>query len=359
MMEGYAMETVPDFPLADSTSLLSDMPSAASVSNGLVWAIACRAGHRPVRLDDGQIVHALEGGSPPIPDSWVWLHYDIVHTASRAHIQAIPCLPEEVRLALGSTDRGTNVEAEGDIVYGALPGFDDAMSEDDKNLSAWRFAVLPELLITTRRQPVPALGMVYRALQRADSFDSPAEVVDYTLLEFADTVRRNIAMLDDKLDRAEDLLLTLDQHTDFGRISGLIGRVRRRSTELRRVISPVDRIFHNEDLELPEWAEDDIRDRSQRQIHAALDDLLALQDRARSLQDELASGQAEETNRRLYTVSIVTTLMLPATFVTGFFGMNTGGMFLATGALGTVEAGGICFIFMMITWLLLKIMKLL
>ncbi len=174
------METVPDFPLADSTSLLSDMPSAASVSNGLVWAIACQAGHRPVRLDDGQIVHALEGGSPPIPDSWVWLHYDIVHTASRAHIQAIPCLPEEVRLALGSTDRGTNVEAEGDIVYGALPGFDDAMSEDDKNLSAWRFAVLPDLLITTRRQPVPALGMVYRALQRADSFDSPAEVVDYT-----------------------------------------------------------------------------------------------------------------------------------------------------------------------------------
>ena len=359
MTEGYAMETVPDFPMTDSATLSSGMSSASSVSNGLVWAIACRAGQKPERLTDEQIARALEGGDPTTPGAWVWLHYDIVHTSTRAHIQAIPCLPEEVRLALGSTDRGTNVEAEGDIVYGALPGFDDAMSEDDKNLSAWRFAVLPTLLITTRRQPVPALGVVYRTLQRIESFDSPAEVVDYTLLEFADTVRRNIAMLDDQLDRAEDLLLTLDQHTDFGRISGLIGRVRRRSTELRRVISPVDRIFHNEDLELPEWAEDAIRDRSQRQIPAALDDLLALQDRARSLQDELASGQAEETNRRLYTVSIVTTLMLPATFVTGFFGMNTGGMFLASGAMGTVEAGGICFLFMMITWLLLKVMKLL
>ncbi|WP_370685923.1 CorA family divalent cation transporter [Komagataeibacter diospyri] len=359
MTEGYAMENVPDFPMMDNATGLSvDMLSASSVSNGLVWAIACQPGQKPERLTDEQIVRALEGSPPSEPATWVWLHYDIVHTASRAHIQAIPCLSEEVRLALGSTDRGTNVEAEGNIVYGALPGFDDAMSEDDKNLSAWRFAVLPDLLITTRRQPVPALGVIYRAMQRA-SYDSPAEVVDHTLLEFADTVRRNIAMLDDQLDRAEDLLLTLDQHTDFGRISGLIGRVRRRSTELRRVISPVDRIFHNEDLELPEWAEDDIRDRSQRQIHAALDDLLALQDRARSLQDELASGQAEETNRRLYTVSIVTTLMLPATFVTGFFGMNTGGMFLATGTLGTVEAGGICFVFMMITWLLLKIMKLL
>lgn len=353
------METVPDFPAADAAAMpMEGRPPATSISNGLVWAIGCQSGHRPVRLDDEQITRALEGGSPASPDSWVWLHYDIVHTASRAHIQAIPCLPEEVRLALGSTDRGTNVEAEGDIVYGALPGFDDAMSEDDKNLSAWRFAVLPDLLITTRRQPVPALAWC-TARCNAMNPSIPAEVVDHTLLEFADTVRRNIAMLDDQLDRAEDLLLTLDQHTDFGRISGLIGRVRRRSTELRRVISPVDRIFHNEDLELPEWAEDDIRDRSQRQIHAALDDLLALQDRARSLQDELASGQAEETNRRLYTVSIVTTLMLPATFVTGFFGMNTGGMFLASGGMGTVEAGGICFIFMMITWFLLKVMKLL
>lgn len=168
------METVPDFPAADAAAMpMEGRPPATSISNGLVWAIGCQSGHRPVRLDDEQITRALEGGSPASPDSWVWLHYDIVHTASRAHIQAIPCLPEEVRLALGSTDRGTNVEAEGDIVYGALPGFDDAMSEDDKNLSAWRFAVLPDLLITTRRQPVPALGVQYRALQRNESFDSP------------------------------------------------------------------------------------------------------------------------------------------------------------------------------------------
>ena len=90
-----------------------------------------------------------------------------------------------------------------------------------------------------------------------------------------------------------------------------------------------------------------------------MDDLLALQDRARSLQDELASRQAEETNRRLYLVSIMTTLMLPATFVTGFFGMNTGGMFLASGKHGTIAAGSVCLLFMAITWVLLKRLKLL
>ena len=182
---------------------------------------------------------------------------------------------------------------------------------------------------------------------------------DRALLEFADTLRRDFARLDDQLDRAEDVLLMLDRDTDLGRMSGLLGVARRRSTELRRVLAPVDRIFRDEELELPEWAEDDLRDRSQRQVHAALDDLLALQDRARSLQDELTSNQAEETNRRLYIVSVGTTLMLPATFVTGFFGMNTGGMFLSGGAWDTVIAGILCFGIMLGTWFVLKLTKLL
>ncbi|MFT9092548.1 MAG: CorA family divalent cation transporter [Gluconacetobacter sp.] len=357
--------------IAQTELSLVDTPQSDGGYGG-VWGVACFPGHRPVHLSPqlgadhvtGRPPHTEDAETTPAtteerPAGWVWLHYDVVHTASRARVEAIACLTEEARITLSGTDRSTRLEADGDIVYGALPGFDDSMTDDDTSVSAWRFAVLPDLLITTRRHPVPALGAAYRWLQRDDGPRTPAEIVDRTLLEFADSVRRNIAMLDDQLDRAEDLLLTLDQHTDFGRISGLIGKVRRRSTELRRVISPVDRIFHNEDLELPEWAEDDIRDRSQRQIHAALDDLMALQDRARSLQDELASGQAEETNRRLYTVSVLTTLMLPATFVTGFFGMNTGGMFLASGSLGTVEAGGICFLFMVVAWLLLKFTKLL
>jgi zinc transporter len=188
---------------------------------------------------------------------------------------------------------------------------------------------------------------------------SPAKVVDRALLEFADTLRRDFARLDDLLDRTEDVLLDISRDTDLGRVSSLLGIVRRRSTELRRVLAPVDRLFRGEELELPEWAEDDLSDRSQRQVHAALDDLLALQDRARALQDELTSNQAEETNRRLYIVSVGTTLMLPATFVTGFFGMNTGGMFLSSGSWGTIEAGGLCFLIMLGTWLVLKMTKLL
>ncbi|GBR03143.1 CorA family divalent cation transporter [Acetobacter oeni] len=330
----------------------------AALADGLVWAILCNPGEKPEKLHPEEVAARLSGRPFGHP-GWAWLHFDIVHTVSRAQVEAIPCLPDDVKQALTSTDRGARLESEDDLVFGALPAFDDAASDDDRDVCVWRFALLPDLLITTRRHPIPALGVVYRELQRQKVPENPACLVDRALLEFADTARRDLSRLDDHLDRAEDVLLLLDRDTDLGRMGGMLGQVRRRSTELRRVIAPVNRIFHDEELELPEWAEDDLRDRSQRQIHGALDDLLALQDRARSLQDELTSSQAEETNRRLYIVSAGTTLMLPATFVTGFFGMNTGGMFLTGGSWGTVYAGFICFLIMLGTWFVLKFTRML
>ena len=44
------------------------------------------------------------------------------------------------------------------------------------------------------------------------------------------------------------------------------------------------------------------------------------------LQSERNSRLAEQTNRNLYVLSIVTTVFLPLTLITGVFGMNTGGL---------------------------------
>jgi len=59
----------------------------------------------------------------------------------------------------------------------------------------------------------------------------------------------------------------------------------------------------------------------------ALDhEIVALRERTRLLQEEITALTAEETNRHLYVLSILTTLVLPPTLVTGIFGMNTKGL---------------------------------
>jgi zinc transporter len=44
------------------------------------------------------------------------------------------------------------------------------------------------------------------------------------------------------------------------------------------------------------------------------------------LQEEVAIKTAEQTNRNLHVLAIVTTVFLPATLIAGVFGMNVGGL---------------------------------
>nr|WP_249194873.1 transporter [Gluconobacter cerinus] len=328
-------------------------------ANGLVWAVHAVPGQDLRPLGQEEVEDLLTPGHELTSQGWFWLHFDTVHSSARSFVAHLPDLPEDVCGMLAETEYGIALEAADDLIWGALPAFDDALSEDDREICAWRFAMRPDLLITTRRNPIPVLGAAYRSLKADHIPPTPAGIIDRALREFTGTVRRQLGQLDDDLDRAEDALLLIEHRSDLGHLGGIVGKVRRRATELRRVVTPIDRVLKDEDLDLPDWAEDELRDRAERQVHAALDDLIALQDRARSLQDELGSNQAEETNRRLYIVSVGTTLMLPATFVTGFFGMNTGGMFLAQGAWGTIEAGFVCFVFMSVTFLFMKFARLL
>lgn len=348
-------------PRQTGTQTRTQSVPPSSGPDGLVWAVHCRPDQPAVEASPELIASRLAGRSLE-SEGWLWLHLDAVSHAVPRRIEALDWLPEEAREALTRHEAGLQLAAEEGVVFGTLPGFDGAMAELEQEVFSWRFALLPDLLITTRRRPVPALFTLVRALYAGRGPESPADLVDSALLSFADGLRRDIATLDDDLDRVEDGLLDVEdtrREPDFGEVGSILGRARRRSTLLRRVIAPMDRIMHDDELVLPEWAEDELLDRSRRQLRAALDDLLALQDRARSLQDELASRQAEETNRRLYLVSVMTTLMLPATFVTGFFGMNTGGMFLSSGHHGTWLAGLICLLFMGLTWLFMKRARLL
>ncbi|MFY9831886.1 MAG: CorA family divalent cation transporter, partial [Methylocystis sp.] len=91
--------------------------------------------------------------------------------------------------------------------------------------------------------------------------------------------------------------------------------------------------------------QDDLREagaRLARRADILAHDLSEVQDRARLLQDELSAIDSLVTNDRLYILTMVTTLLLPATFVTGFFGMNTKSLPFTETIGGTAYAAALC-----------------
>jgi Mg2+ and Co2+ transporter CorA len=90
-------------------------------------------------------------------------------------------------------------------------------------------------------------------------------------------------------------------------------------------------------------------------LHFSLSDARACEFISKMLlHDEVATKLAEQTNRQLYVLSILTALFLPPTLVFGIFGMNTGGLPLTQNPTGTVIALVLGALASLVVWLMLR-----
>jgi zinc transporter len=80
----------------------------------------------------------------------------------------------------------------------------------------------------------------------------------------------------------------------------------------------------------------------------------ALQDRARLLYEEVNTRIAAKTNRSLSALTVISTLLLPPTFVAGALGMNVGGIPWAGAGEGFWLALGFCLVLIAISYLVLR-----
>jgi Mg2+ and Co2+ transporter CorA len=83
-------------------------------------------------------------------------------------------------------------------------------------------------------------------------------------------------------------------------------------------------------------------------------DLYHQGERARLLQEETSAKIASATNRNLFVLTTVTTVLLPPAFVTGFFGMNTKGLPFGDSDYGTLYAGALCCVAAGLVYLLIR-----
>jgi zinc transporter len=104
-----------------------------------------------------------------------------------------------------------------------------------------------------------------------------------------------------------------------------LGRSRRLCARLRREFAPeradLGRVLHRSAQPIAE-ADRALLESSVENLAFAIEEIAEIYERAKLLQEELASRLAENTGRNLYVLSLLTAVLLPMTLVTGVFGMN-------------------------------------
>ena len=304
------------------------------LTNGLLWGFHFRDG-KAAPIIDLNFPEELKS-----TDGFRWLHFNAIDHGTERSIQAAE-LPNAVRDLLLSHDDHQCALVEGDYAAGVMHDFERRFEGDhSSSIGSLRFAINQNNLFTVRKQPLRCADGVKRRIENGNYPGNAAAALDLLSSSITEVMVSVLRELDASAERIEDDLLTESLSPDTRELVAM----RRRAVQLHRLLAGLSSIcqrLESDDALLPELLP--AIEKFAQRVDALHQNVNALQSQLRLLRDELELQAAQRTNRSLYVLSILSALMLPATFVTGLFGMNTGGLPWATSSGGTLAASGLAF----------------
>ncbi|HTI67334.1 MAG TPA: CorA family divalent cation transporter [Caulobacteraceae bacterium] len=300
-----------------------------AIQPGLIWGFDFLGGEaRPV----GDVDLASDR---PRPDGFRWLHFNLADQRSQRWIAGSAPLPASVRELLVSADVHQRLAVEDGVAGFVLEDVERDFDDGEIRVGVVRFAVGPDLMITARLHPLRSADIVRQRIAAGARVADAAAAAELQLGAMAEVLRRILVDMDATVQQVEDALLKDGRAPDARAFLTL----RSLMVRLHRLFSGARAVFHR--LEEDEPAPPALAAGVVRAGHrlSALDaELLSIQSQLRLLREELDLQATQRTNQNLYILSILTALMMPATLVTGLFGMNTGGLPWAHAGAGTAVA---------------------
>ena len=272
---------------------------------------------------------------------------------SRRWIEGAAELPAGARELLLGKDNHQSALVEHGFVCCALQDFErDFDSGETQRIGSLRLLIGPEYMITARHHPVHSPDLVRARVAGGVRVHGPAGALDLLMGSLLETQADAIRDLNMMIQTAEDDLIDEGRSPD----ARTMVSARRRIVQIHRMLEGMRAVFQR--IEQDEDLAESLLPSVERIVQriAGLDaDIVAAQAQLRLIREEMDSQATQRTNQNLYVLSIMTALMLPATFVTGLFGMNTGGLPWAHSPAGTVMAGAVAMASAFIVWVSLRL----
>ena len=257
-------------------------------------------------------------------DAHLWLHFNLSDSRARSWIASCDRIPQAARDLLLETDPRIQSEVANHGFASVLGDFNYEFDTDPDGLGLLRLYVDADFLITVRRQPLKSIDRLRQDLSQGLPIETPIQLVVHLLQHLTEVFDTVVVDRGGVIDDIEDLILKerfQEQRGELGRVRRLLARLHRQGRANRHALLHLM-------TRLPHWCgeNESLLRQNVDQLDGVVQDLELVQERARLLQEEIGGRLEEAVNRNLYVLSIVTTVFLPITLISGIFGMNVGGL---------------------------------
>jgi zinc transporter len=281
----------------------------------------------PVGLDEA--LAWLHGAAAELGESgFVWLHFNLSDAAAESWIAAHLDVAPEFFEALHEGSRSTRIEDARDALIAVVNDVAFEFAFDPSEIETLWVHVGPRMAISARIHPLRSIDRLRQDVKDGCRFDSSVAFLNHLMHDQGDVLVRIVREATIQVDSIEDKLLV-------GRLQPKrvdLGKLRRVLVRLQRLLAPEPgALFRLLRLPPPWIGARDLEELRQatEEFTLIIRDVSELQERIKLLQEEIAAQLNEQTNRSLFTLTVVTVLALPINIVAGLLGMNVGGIPLA------------------------------
>ncbi|MFS8038850.1 zinc transporter ZntB [Xanthobacter sp. AM11] len=198
----------------------------------------------------------------------------------------------------------------------------NALPEDLTTIHLW---VDERRIISVQHDFLSAIGDFEDALGRGRCPHTQGEFVADMSMRLVERVDAVVTTLIDDADELEDAVVT----TETAELLPKLAVLRRVAIKLRRHIAPQREALNHFALEDDPWMgpkdRNRLRDAADRVARFA-EELDSVRERATVIREQMVDMRAEQMNKSMLVLAVVTVVFAPMTLISGMFGMNVGGI---------------------------------
>ena len=259
----------------------------------------------------------------PPSGGYLWLHFAM--EAARGWVPANLDLDEDTLRALFADETRPRCTHRRGAVLMNLRGVNLNEGQALEDMVSLRIHLRPGRLITVRRQKSVAVEEIRLEMRGGVAPRDPATLLLRITAGLTDRIEPVVDALADRIDAYEELSI-MGQAAD---LRADLSAMRHDAIVFRRYVAPqreaVARFAANDAHLLPDEALSAAKEEADR-VTRVVEELDIIRERAAVIYEQIAARRADEMNRNMMIISVVSAVFLPLGFLTGLLGINVGGM---------------------------------
>jgi len=294
-----------------------------------------------------------KAGDNICPDSVTWFDINIADNADHEWLMAWQEISERTRTELLEPVRFSHYEQVPDgillSVRALRPGAKDVLTD----LGDIKLLIGPTRAITLRSGKVATVEQLRQNLSSNKSLVTAVDLLGFMVTGMTNRMEPFIFDLTQDIDDVEDAMLDdglVPPQQTLSEFQRRIFRIRRQVNSIKQVLDPM-----TTDPTLALDADDrETLVKASMHVTHYLQRLDECRTRVQTLGDQIEARRSEIMTRSSLNLTIVATVFLPLTFITGLLGMNVAGIPDQHSPYGFWLVTGLSVIISMLVWLLLR-----